>query len=134
MVVPTFVRQALAGEPLTVHGTGGQRRCFCHVLDTVAGIVSVIDHPDTPGQPFNIGALNEITMRGLAERVIDRTGSSSTIESIPYAEAYEKGFEDMERRIPDIEKIAGLTGWAPTRTLDDILDDTIAYERARGGA
>jgi UDP-glucose 4-epimerase len=134
MVVPTFVRQALAGAPLTVHGTGGQRRCFCHVLDTVAGIVSLIDHPDSPGQPFNIGALNEVTMRGLAERVIERTGSSSSIETIPYAQAYEKGFEDMERRVPDIEKIGGLTGWAPSRTLDDILDDTIAYERARGGA
>ncbi len=131
MVVPTFVRQALAGEPITVHGTGEQRRCFCHVLDTVAGIVSLIDHPDSPGQPFNVGALNEVTMRELAERVIERTGSSSTLEAIAYAQAYEKGFEDMERRIPDIEKIRGLTGWEPTRTLDDILDDTIAYERMR---
>jgi UDP-glucose 4-epimerase len=131
MVVPTFVRQALAGEPITVHGTGGQRRCFCHVLDTVAGIVSLIDHPDSPGQPFNIGALNEVTMRELAQRVIERTGSSSTLETVPYAQAYEKGFEDMERRIPAIDKIEGLTGWGPTRTLDDILDDTIAYERTR---
>jgi len=134
MVVPTFVRQALAGRPITVHGTGAQRRCFCHVLDTVAGIVSLIDHPDSPGQPFNVGALNEVTMRELAERVIERTGSSSTIEALPYAQAYEKGFEDMERRIPAIDKIEGLTGWRPTRTLDDILDDTIAYERMRVNA
>jgi len=132
MVVPTFVRQALAGEPITVHGTGEQRRSFCHVLDTVAALVTLLDHPDSPGQPYNVGAFNEVTMRELAERVVARTGSSSPIELVPYAEAYERGFEDMERRIPDISKIEGLTGWLPTRTLDDILDDVIAFERGRG--
>ena len=132
MVVPTFVRQALAGEPITVHGTGEQRRSFCHVLDTVAALVTLLDHPDSPGQPYNVGAFNEVTMRELAERVVARTGSSSPIELVPYAEAYERGFEDMERRIPDISKIEGLTGWLPTRRLDDILDDVIAFERGRG--
>ena len=132
MVVPTFVRQALAGERITVHGTGEQRRSFCHVLDTVAALVTLLDHPDSPGQPYNVGAFNEVTMRELAERVVARTGSSSPIELVPYAEAYERGFEDMERRIPDISKIEGLTGWLPTLRLDDILDDVIAFERGRG--
>ena len=131
MVVPTFVRQALAGEPITVHGTGEQRRSFCHVLDTVAALVTLLDHPDSPGQPYNVGAFNEVTMRELAERVVARTGSSSQVELIPYAEAYERGFEDMERRIPDISKIEGLTGWLPEKTLDDILDDVIAFEGGR---
>ena len=131
MVIPTLVRQALAGEDITVYGDGEQRRCFCHVSDTVAAIVSLLDHPDSPGDPFNIGAPNEVTINRLAEMVIEKTGASSQVVRIPYDVAYEKGFEDMERRIPDITKINGLTGWRPTRTLDDILDDVISFERAR---
>ncbi len=134
MVVPSLVRRALAGEDITVYGTGEQQRCFCHVHDTVAGIVSLLDHPDSPGDPFNIGAMNEISINGLAELIVTRTGSSSQITHIPYEVAYEEGFEDMERRVPDIGKITALTGWAPTRTLEDILDDVIAHERAREAA
>jgi UDP-glucose 4-epimerase len=134
MVVPSLVRRALAGEDITVYGTGDQRRCFCHVHDTVAAIVALLDHPDSPGDPFNIGALNEVSMNELAELVLAKTGSSSSITHIPYEIAYEEGFEDMERRIPDIAKITTLTGWAPTRSMDDILEDVIAHERARAAA
>jgi UDP-glucose 4-epimerase len=134
MVVPSLVRRALAGEDITVYGTGDQRRCFCHVHDTVAAIVALLDHPDSPGDPFNIGALNEVSMNELAELVLAKTGSSSSITHIPYEIAYEEGFEDMERRIPDIAKITTLTGWAPTRSMDDILEDVVAHERARAAA
>jgi UDP-glucose 4-epimerase len=131
MVVPTFVRQSLTGQDVTVYGTGEQLRCFCHVQDTVAAIVALLDHPKSPGDPFNIGADNEVTMNGLAEMVLERTGSDSKVVHVPYEEAYEQGFEDMERRVPDVTKIAELTGWEPTRSLDEILDDVIAFERAR---
>ncbi len=95
------------------------RSCGCSII------------PTAPGDPFNIGALNEITMNGLAEAILHRTGSDSTVVHIPYDVAYEEGFEDMERRVPDTAKIHGLTGWEPKRSLDDILDDVIAFERAR---
>jgi UDP-glucose 4-epimerase len=131
MVVPTFVRQSLTGQDVTVYGTGEQLRCFCHVQDTVAAIVALLDHPKSPGDPFNIGADNEVTMNGLAEMVLERTGSDSKVVHVPYEEAYEQGFEDMERRVPDVTKIAELTGWKPTRSLDEILDDVITFERAR---
>ena len=131
MVLPSLVRRALAGEDLTVYGTGEQRRSFCHVLDTVAAIVALLDHPDSPGEPFNIGAHNEVTINDLARLVVDRTRSTSAITHIPYEIAYEEGFEDMERRVPDTTKLERLTGWAPKRSLDEILDDVIAYERAQ---
>jgi nucleoside-diphosphate-sugar epimerase len=131
MVMPTFVRQSLTGQDVTVYGTGEQLRCFCHVQDTVAAMVALLDHPKSPGDPFNIGANNEVTMNGLAEMVIERTGSDSKVVHVPYEEAYEQGFEDMERRVPDVTKIAELTGWAPTRSLDEILDDVIGFERGR---
>ncbi len=131
MVVPTFVRQALAGEELTVYGDGEQQRCFCHVHDTVEALLRLLAHEDAVGDVFNVGAPHEVTMNQLAERVIAATGSSSRIVHVPYDEAYEEGFEDMERRVPDIGKIGALTGWAPTRDLDGILDDIIAFERAR---
>ncbi len=135
MVVPSFVRQALLGQDVTVYGTGEQLRCFCHVADTIAAIVALLDHPKSPGDPFNVGALNETSINGLAELVLARTGSDSKVVHLRYEEAYEEGFEDMERRVPNIGKITELTGWAPTRTLDDILDDVIEFERARlGGA
>jgi UDP-glucose 4-epimerase len=129
-VIPSLVRQALRGEDITVFGTGEQRRCFCHVHDTVAAVIALLDHPDSPGDPFNIGALNEATINELAELIVAMTGSTSRIVHVPYEIAYEEGFEDMERRIPDTAKIHGLTGWEATRTLDDILNDVIAFERA----
>jgi len=93
--------------------------------------VRLLDHPDSPGDPFNVGALNECSINELAELIVAKTGSDSKIVHIPYEEAYEEGFEDMERRVPDITRIRNLTGWEPTRTLDDILDDVIAFERGR---
>ncbi|MEP7060370.1 MAG: GDP-mannose 4,6-dehydratase [Actinomycetota bacterium] len=130
MVIPSLVRQALAGEDITVFGTGEQQRCFCHVHDTVDAVVRLLDHPDSPGDPFNIGAVNEVTMNQLAQLIVEKTGSTSSIVHIPYEIAYEEGFEDMERRVPDITKISALTGWVPTRTLDDILTDVIDFERS----
>ena len=131
MVVPRFVRQALRGEDVTVYGDGDQRRCFCHVHDTVTALVSLLDHPGSVGSVFNVGSQNEITMNDLAGKVIEMAGSSSQIVHIPYDQAYEEGFEDMERRYPDIGRIRGLTGWEPARALDEILADVIAHERAR---
>ena len=126
MVIPRFVEQALAGEPLTVFGDGTQTRCFGHVFDIVDGILRLLDHPDAVGDVFNVGSPGEISMLELANKVIATTGSSSTIELIPYDQAYEAGFEDMQRRVPDTTKLRELTGWTPSRTLDDILRDSIA--------
>jgi UDP-glucose 4-epimerase len=134
MVVPRFVRQALAGEDITVYGDGAQRRCFCHVLDTVGGLVAVLDHPGAVGDVFNIGATHELTMNELAERIIAASGSGSRIVHIPYDEAYEEGFEDMERRVPDVSKIRALTGWEPALGLDRIIEDVIAFERSAAPA
>lgn len=131
MVLPRFVGQALRGEDLTVYGTGEQRRCFCHVRDTVRALVSLLDEPRSVGDVFNIGNQNEISISDLARRVIEMTGSSSRLVHIPYAVAYEEGFEDMERRIPDISKISALTGWRPTVALDEIIADVIGYARER---
>jgi UDP-glucose 4-epimerase len=131
MVVPTLVRQALVGDDLTVYGTGEQLRCFCHVADTVDAVVRLLDHPASPGEPFNIGAAYEISINDLATMIIDRTGSSSRVVHIPYDVAYEKGFEDMERRVPDTAKLEALTGWAPAHDLERTIDDVIAFERSR---
>jgi len=130
MVVPRFVRQALAGEDITVYGDGEQRRCFCHVLDLVRALVALLDHPDAVGDVFNVGAQHEVSMNDLARVIVEMTGSSSRIVHIPYDEAYEEGFEDMERRVPDTSRIHTLTGWQPSRSLDEILRDVIAHERA----
>jgi UDP-glucose 4-epimerase len=127
MVVPRFVSAALAGEPIEVYGSGDQSRCFCHVADAVAGLLSVIDSESTIGDVFNIGNDHEISIRGLAELVISRLGSPSTMVSKSYEDAYGAGFEDMERRIPDISKIKAITGWAPTRSLETIIDDIAAH-------
>ena len=134
MVIPSFVRQALAGAPLTVHGDGQQQRTFCHVLDAVAALTELLDAPEAAGTVFNVGALNEITIEQLAKEIVARTNSTSEIHLIPYDEAYGSGFEDMERRIPDLTRIATLTGWQPTRSLDDILNDVIAFERSSANA
>lgn len=130
MVVPRFVRQALRGEELTVFGDGTQSRCFCHVTDTVEALIRLLDSDAAIGDVFNVGSQHEISIRALANLIIEMTNSSSTVTYVPYTEAYEPGFEDMERRLPDISKIERVTGWTPTRDLDDILDDVIRYERA----
>jgi UDP-glucose 4-epimerase len=131
MVVPTFVRQALANDDITVYGDGEQRRCFCHVLDTVEALLRLLDTDAAVGDVFNVGASHELSMNELAERVIAATGSGSGVIRIPYDEAYEEGFEDVERRVPDIAKITALTGWEPRLGLDDIIDDVVRFERER---
>jgi UDP-glucose 4-epimerase len=129
MVVPRFARQALTGADLTVFGDGEQRRCFCHVFDTVDALIALLDDPEAVGDVYNVGATLELTMNQLAERIIAASGSSSKIVHIPYDEAYEEGFEDMERRVPDISKIRALTGWEPKLGLDRILTDVLESER-----
>ncbi|NIP57065.1 MAG: NAD-dependent epimerase/dehydratase family protein [Gemmatimonadetes bacterium] len=129
MVLPTFVQQALAGEPITVYGTGEQRRCFLHVHDALDAILGLMDLPAAAGRVFNIGHEEEITIRGLAEMVKERTGSDSEIRLVPYEEAYGEGFEDMEARQPDTAKIRDLLGWAPTRPITLAVDDVVAYFR-----
>jgi UDP-glucose 4-epimerase len=124
-----FVRQALTGADVTVYGDGEQRRSFCHVVDTVEALVMLLDHPDAVGDVFNVGAPNEIAMNALAQLVLDRSGSSSRIVHIPYEEAYAEGFEDVERRIPDIGKIGRVVGWQPKLDLDRIVTDVIASDR-----
>ena len=121
MVLPRFVAQALKNEPISVFGTGDQSRCFCDVRDVIRGIMSLADHPEAPGQVFNIGGSHELSINQLAERVIELTGSKSTIEHISYNEAYAPGFEDMQRRYPDIAKVNALTGWQPEIEFDDTI-------------
>jgi UDP-glucose 4-epimerase len=130
MVVPRLVRQALRGEELTVFGDGEQRRCFCHVLDTVNCLVRLLDRPEAVGDVFNVGSQEETTISELAVLVSRLAGSSSEIVRIPYDEAYEKGFEDMSRRVPDISKVHRLTGWRPQRTLVEIVTSVIEYTRS----
>jgi UDP-glucose 4-epimerase len=132
MVVPNFVAQALADRPLTVHGDGTQRRCFCHVADVVRALADLMRREDVYGEVFNIGVDSEIEIRKLAERVVELTGSSSEIMLVPYDVAYEEGFEDMQRRIPDTAKIRKRIGWQPTRSLDEMLADVIDEHRALG--
>jgi len=123
MVVPRFVSSALKNEPLTVYGTGSQSRCFCHVYDAVTGLLAVIDSNATLGEVFNIGNDEEITIQDLAHEVIELTGSKSTIEKVLYEKAYAPGFEDMQRRIPNISKIKRVVGWTPKLSLDSIISD-----------
>jgi UDP-glucose 4-epimerase len=130
MVIPNLVRQAVTGQPLRVFGDGSQTRCFCHVYDVVDALVGLLDHPGAIGDVFNVGSDHEISILDLARLIVERTGSRSTIELIPYDEAYPQGFEDMRRRVPDTTKIRTLTGWRPTRTLDEILEETIAEAKA----
>lgn len=129
MVVPRFVRWALTGEPIRVYGDGQQQRCFCNVGDVVEAIVRLADRPEALGQVFNIGSDEEVTIMQLAERVRDRADSASPIELIPYEQAYEAGFEDFRRRVPSLEKIYRFTGWQPTTSLDETIDQIIAYQR-----
>ncbi len=133
MVVPTFVRQALAGRPITVFGDGQQSRCFTHVADVVRALIDIMDHDGARGQVFNIGNTEEISMNDLAKLVRELTGSRSEIVHIPYEKAYEEGFEDMPRRVPDLTKIGAAIGWKPTIPLTRILNDVIEGYRISGG-
>jgi UDP-glucose 4-epimerase len=130
MVIPNFVTQALAERPITVYGDGTQRRCFCHVADVVRALADLMERDDVYGEVFNIGSSDEIEIRQLAQRVLDATGSASEVTLVPYDVAYEEGFEDMHRRIPDTTKIRERIGWEPTRSLDQILADVIDEHRA----
>ena len=129
MVLPTFVTQALEGEPITVYGTGEQMRSFCHVNDSIRGVLGLMDTEAAIGEVYNIGNEHEITIMELAERVKEKAGSNSEIVTVSYEEAYGEGFEDMERRQPDTGKIRGLLGWETEHTMDDIIDDVIRYYR-----
>lgn len=134
MVLPSFVRQALAGDPITVFGDGTQSRCFGYVGDVVRGLMALMDHPDAPGKVFNVGATEEITILGLAERVKSLIGSSSPIVRIPYGEAYENGFDDMPRRVPDLSRIEALVGYRPTTTLNETIEHVIQFYAATTGS
>jgi UDP-glucose 4-epimerase len=127
MVIPTFVKQALSGRPLTVYGDGSQTRCFGYVGDVVGALVALMEREEAVGEVFNIGSTEEVSIMQLAERVKKLTGSKSEIVTVPYDEAYEEGFEDMPRRVPDTSKVSALTGFKPTVTLDEILQSVIEY-------
>jgi nucleoside-diphosphate-sugar epimerase len=129
MVVPRFVRQALANEPITIYGDGKQSRCFADVADIISAIYKLSSHPAAVGQVFNVGATEEVTIRELAERIIAATGSQSKIIYVPYEEAYAPGFEDMRRRMPDLTKVHQLIGYEPSFTLNDTLMRVIDFER-----
>ena len=131
MVIPSFVRQALTGQDMTVYGDGSQRRCFTHVQDAVGALMGLAEHPRAVGEAYNIGGNQEVTILEVAERIKHLTASDSRITFVPYEEAYEQGFEDMMRRVPDITKIGKLIGYAPKITLDDILDSVIEYQRVK---
>ena len=131
MVIPRFVGQALRNHPITVYGDGKQTRNFTYVEDVVRAVIALIDEPRAVGEIFNIGGDGEISMNDLAARVKSITGSASPIQHIPYDEAYQEGFEDMERRVPDISKIAGLIGYRNTYDLDNILNKVVEYERTK---
>ena len=131
MVIPNFVRQALAGEPITVFGDGKQARAFTHVSDVVGALLKLVNEPKAIGQVINIGSTEEVTIERLAQRVRELSGSKSTIKFIPYDLAYESGFEDMPRRLPDLSKVTALIGYHPKNSLDDILVQVIDYFRKK---
>jgi UDP-glucose 4-epimerase len=131
MVIPNFVQQALTGQDITVFGDGTQTRCFTHVTDVVGALIRMAEHPRAVGEVYNIGGDHEITMLELAGRVKALTGSDSQITFVPYDEAYEEGFEDMLRRVPDIAKIRDLIGYRPKHSIDQILQSVIEYHREK---
>jgi UDP-glucose 4-epimerase len=131
MVIPTFVRQALAGRPITVYGDGKQTRCFGYVGDVVGALIKLLDTNDSVGQVYNIGSSEEISIAKLAEKIKELTNSDSEIVFVPYDEAYEEGFEDMPRRVPDTSKIKQLVGFEPRMKLDGILQSVIDYHSGR---
>jgi len=128
-VVPTFVKQALEGRDISVYGDGHQSRCFTHVDDVVRALIQIVQHPRAIGQIYNIGNTQEVTILELAQLVKQKTGSNSQIAFVPYDRAYEEGFEDMMRRVPDLSKVHDLIGYTPTRDLDAILESVIAYQQ-----
>ena len=129
MVIPNFVQQALTGQDITVYGDGTQTRCFTHVSDVVQALIAIAEHPQAVGEVYNIGSDHEITMLELAERIKQLTESASNIVFVPYDQAYEAGFEDMMRRVPDISKIRALIGYNPKVDLDALLTSIIEYHR-----
>lgn len=129
MVVPNFIKAALQNQPIPIHGDGNQARCFGHVLDVVGGLAKAIETPECFGQVMNLGNNEEVTIKELAEKVIAATGSSSKIDYIPYEVAYGEGFEDMQRRVPNLEKAKRLIGYQPTRTLANIITDVVSEFR-----
>jgi UDP-glucose 4-epimerase len=129
MVIPRFVSQAIKGEPLTVYGDGKQTRCFCYVGDAVSGMVAISEHPESSGRAYNLGGTEEVSMEELARRVIHVAGSDSKIRYVPYDEAYEEGFEDMQRRVPDTTRARELVGFAPTVDLDGIIRSVVDDQR-----
>jgi len=131
MVIPTFVKQALAGRPITVYGDGKQSRCFGYVGDVVTALIRLMDHKSAVGNVFNIGSNHETSILQLAQRVKELTHSDSEIVFIPYDEAYEEGFEDMPRRVPDISKVRELVQFEPKMSLDGILESVIDYQSGR---
>ena len=132
MVIPRFVRAALAGEPLQVYDDGGQERCFAHVDEVTDAVLALVGHAGAPGRVWNIGSEEAVSMKALAERVVELTGSSSSIEFVPYERAYGANFEDVRRRVPDVSALRDLIGFAPTGTLDDTLGSVIHAARAAG--
>src|SRR5437660_11507425 len=127
MVIPTFVKQALAGRPMTVYGSGDQTRCFAYVLDVVRALIALLDRPEAVGEVYNIGSSEEVSINTVAERIRALTNSESEIAYVPYDEAYEEGFEDMPRRFPDISKVNALVGFRPEMTLEGILKSVIDF-------
>jgi UDP-glucose 4-epimerase len=127
MVLPRFVSAALNNKELEVYGSGDQIRCFCHVNDAVRALLLVMDSDKSIGEVFNVGNNEQITIMELAKKVIEITGSHSSIEKIPYEKAYQEGFEDMQRRVPDISKIKQVLGWEPEINLDQIIKDIAAF-------
>jgi nucleoside-diphosphate-sugar epimerase len=131
MVIPNFVRQALAGEPITVFGDGTQSRSFTHVSDVVWALLKLVKEPKAIGEVINIGNMQEVTIFKLAERIRDLSGSKSPIKLVPYDEAYESGFEDMPRRVPDLTKVTAMIGYQTKNSLDDILVQVIDHFRRK---
>jgi UDP-glucose 4-epimerase len=129
MVIPRFVQSALAGRPIEIHGDGSQSRCFCHVSDTIRGLRDLVDDPATSGEIYNVGSTERITILELAQRVLEKTGSSSEIVFVPYDQVYGQGIEDMLHRKPSLDKIRGAIGWRPSLDLDRILSDVIDWSR-----
>jgi UDP-glucose 4-epimerase len=133
MVVPRLVEQALAGEPLTIYGTGTQTRCFGHVADVVPAMVTLVESAAAVGRVFNIGNPEQVSINELADKIISRTGSSSPIVHMPYEDAYGPGFEDMQRRVPDCSRLQELIGFSPKHSLDDIINAVIADQLDQAG-
>jgi len=131
MVLPTFVSQAVAGEPITVYGTGEQSRCFGHVRDAVEAVFRLMDTEEAIGEVVNVGTDREVTIRQLAEMVREAAGSQSDIVNVPYSEAYAEGFEDLERRVPDVRKLERLTGFKFSRSLEQVVEEVVADARSR---